>query len=67
MMDEEPNMPKTSYSPKHHIIYTRARMRDKNLILQQHHTQRHTPFHHKTQTIIHKFYLTLVFQQASNR
>lgn len=57
MMDEEPSMPRTS-TPKHHNNNTRARTRERNLALQQHHAQLHTPFPPaKTQTIVHNFYL----------
>lgn len=35
MMDEEPNTPRTSYSPKHHIYNTRARTRERIRKLRQ--------------------------------
>jgi|GEM_PF-5983194 hypothetical protein len=35
MMIERPNTPRTSYSPKHLIIYTRARMRERIRKLRQ--------------------------------
>ena len=57
MMDEEPNMPRTRY-PQTPLYNTRARTRERNLALQQHHAQLHTPFPPaKTQTIVHNFYL----------